>query len=104
MNAFIILWFLIAIVFAAIVIVAIKKEKAVYANGIEAESVVVKVDHYFNSDHKSRYRCYVRYVGDDFKEHEGLLNVRTDLPLGRKVIIKYLPGKYDSVVFVSQEI
>lgn len=104
MNIFIIVWLLFAVFFIAIVAIAVKKEKNIYANGIETDSVVVRVEHYFNRDHDSRYRCYVRYIGDDFLDHEGLLNVRTDLPVGRKVRIKYLSGKYDSVVFISQEI
>lgn len=108
MTAIIITAILIIIVFLTIVItaikIAIKKEKNIYTNGIEVDSVVVKCEHYFDRDHDSRYRCYVKYVGNDGSDHEGLLNVRTTLPIGRKVRVKYLPEKYDEVVFVSQEI
>ena len=108
MTAIIIAAILIIIVFLAIVITAIKiaskREKDIYDSGIEVDSVVANCEQYFDRDHDSRHRCYVRYVGNDRVEHEGLLNVRTTLPIGRKVRVKYLPGKYDEVVFVSQEI
>ncbi len=84
--------------------IASKKEQNIYNIGIEVDSVVAKCEHYFDRDHDSRYRCYVKYIGNDNIEHEGLLNVRTNLPIGRKVRVKYLPEKYEEVVFVSQEI
>lgn len=108
MTAIIITAILITIVFLTIVITAIKiaskKETEIYTNGIEVDSIVVKCEQYYDRDHDSRHRCYVTYVGNDNMEHEGLLNVRTTLPIGRKVRVKYVPGKYDTVVFVSQEI
>lgn len=95
------------IVFISIIVIAInvalKKEKQIYQEGIEVDSVVNKVEHYYY-DHDLRYRCYVKYIGDDNLEHNALLNVRSNLPIGRKVRIKFLPGKYDEAVFVSQEI
>lgn len=108
MTTIILVSILIIIVFLAIVITAIKiatkKEQNIYNIGIEVDSVVSKCEHYFNRDHDSRYRCYVEYIGNDNLEHEGLLNLRTNLPIGRKVRVKYLPGKYEEVVFVSQDI
>lgn len=93
------------VIFVVILIkIAMKREKEIYDNGIEVESLVSKVERYLDSDGDTRYRCYVKYRGDDCLEHEGLLNVRTNLPIGRKVQIKYLPNKYDTVVFVSQEL
>lgn len=83
---------------------AIRKEQQIYTNGIETTSVVCENEQYLNQDCRKRHRCYVRYRGNDGKEHVGLLNVRSNLPLGRKVHIRYLPSKYDTVVFVSQEI
>ena len=50
------------------------------------------------------YRCYVKYFGDDNLEHEATLNANLNAPIGRKIRIKYMPGKYDYVVFVSQEL
>ena len=98
---------LIIIAFVAVVVTAVKmaskREKEIYSNGIEVNSVVSRNEHYF-VDHHSRYRCYVSYQGDDGSTHEGLLNLRSNLPVGRKVQIKYIPGKYDEVLFVSQEI
>ncbi len=99
---------LIIIAFLAIVVtvikIAIKKEKDIYSYGIEVDSVVVNCEQYFDGDHALRHHCYVKYVGDDGIEHKGLLNARTTLPVGRKIRVKYIPGKYDEVVFVSQEI
>lgn len=91
-------------VIAIAISAAIKKEKQIYQEGIEVDSVVSRSESYFNRDHDVRYRSFVKYVGNDNLEHEAILNVRTDLPVGRKVRIKYLPGKYDEAVFVSQEI
>lgn len=108
MTSIIIMATLIIIAFLAIVVVAIKiaikKEKDVYSYGIEVDSVVVNCERYFSEDNTSRHHCYVKYVGDDGIEHKGLLNTRTTLPVGRKVRVRYIPGKYDEVVFVSQEI
>lgn len=108
MTTIIITSIFIIIVFLTIVItaikIAIKKEKNIYMNGIEVDSEVVKCEHYFDGNHDSRYRCYVKYVGNDGLDYEGLLNVQTTLPIGRKVRVKYLPEKYNEVVFVSQEI
>lgn len=84
--------------------IASRKESAINTSGIETDSVVVKCDHYFNRDQDSRYRCYVQYLGNDGVEHEGLLNIQTNLPVGRKVRIRYIPRQYDSVVFISQEL
>lgn len=103
-----ILWLCVAIVavFAGILIVAVtfasKIEKRVYAEGVEVEGVVVRNVYHFSADHASRYTCYVRYRGNDGNDHEGALNISTDLPIGRKVKVKYLPEKYENVVFVSQ--
>lgn len=99
---------LVVFVFIAIVITAVKlalkRESRIYTEGIETDSIVSKSEHYFDRDHDSRYRCYVTYTGDDGFKHEGLLNLRSDLPVGRKVRIRYTPGKYDYVVFVSQDL
>lgn len=98
----------ILIVFLTVIITAVmiagEKEKNIYENGLEVESIVVRCEHYFTSDHDSRYHCYVKYEGNDGLYHEGLLNVRTDLPVGRKIRIRYLPEKYNEVVFVSQKL
>lgn len=109
MNKYIIIIVaLIVIVFLSILFAlikyAIKKEQQIYTDGIETTSVVYKIEEYLNQDCRKRHRCYVRYHGNDGKEHIGLLNLRSNLPLGRKVHIRYLPDKYDTVVFVSQEI
>lgn len=103
-----ILWMCVAIVlvFFGILFVAVtlayKSEKRVYDEGFEVEGVVVRNVHHFSTNNIRTYTCYVRYRGYDGKEHEGALNISTDLPIGRKVVVKYLPEKYERVVFVSQ--
>lgn len=103
-----ILWLCVAIVlvFSGILVVAVtfayKHEKRVYDEGFETEGVVVRNVHHFSADHSSRYTCYVQYRGCDGCDHESALNISTDLPVGRKVVIKYLPGKCENIVFVSQ--
>jgi hypothetical protein len=85
---------------------AIKKEKQIYEEGIETDSVVSRTESRMKSHHGSGriYHCYVTFIGNDGKEHEALLNLRSDLPIGREVRIKYLPNKYDEAVFISQEL
>ncbi len=95
--------FFIIIIFTALILflvkIAMDKEKEIMINGIETDSVVIKVDKI-----NGKYTNYVRYIGNDERYHEAALNISCDLPLRRKVIIKYLPDKYEKVVFVSQEI
>ncbi len=95
------------LVLAGILIrIAYKKEKGIYENGIEVDSVVSRVDYRLNGNRGSGryYYCYVTFTGNDGLEHEALLNVASNLPIGRKVRIKYLPPKYDQAVFISQEL
>lgn len=105
-----ILWlcFAITLAFFSIIAVAItlaaKSEKKIYNEGTEIEGIVVRNTHHFSNDFHSRYTCYVRYIGDDGSAHDGALNILADLPIGRKVVIRYLPGKYDTIVFVSQSL
>lgn len=82
---------------------ATKRENEVYSDGIEVDSIVSRSGHYIKFG-ETKYRTFIKYMGDDGIEHEGRLNAATDLPVGRKVRIRYLPGKYDEVVFVSQEL
>jgi len=103
-GMFIVFFVLVAIIIITIIVIAVKKEKEIYKNGIETDSYVVKVDQRKDHDHITRYHCYVKYLGDDNMEHEALLNASLDAPIGRKVKIKFLSGKYDYVVFISQEI
>lgn len=93
---------------------ATKKEKQIYEEGIEVDSVVSRIESRMRSHHGTghtyhcyvthTYYCYVTFTGNDGNEHEALLNLRSNLPIGRKVKIKYLPPKYDQAVFISQEL
>ena len=75
MKAVIIIMTLIVIVFVFLVLVLIKaasnQEKKIYENGLEADSVVSKVERHLDSDHGTRYNCYVKYTGNDGIEREG---------------------------------
>ena len=90
----------VVIVIAGITVLvkAMRTSGKIYMEGVEADSVVVRTE----PSGKGRCSSYVEYVGDDGAKHESLLNV--DLPVGRKVRIKYIPGKFDEVVFISQEL
>lgn len=95
-----------AVLAAVIIIVAIIAYKAavrqnaeIQQNGICVDSVVVS-----NERYKDYYRTVVRFTGDDNQEHDCVLSYRGGMPVGRKVKIQYIPGKYDNVLFVSQEI
>lgn len=78
---------------------AVRKNAEIQQNGICVDSVVVS-----NERYKDYYRTIVRFTGDDSQEHECALSYRGGMPVGRKVKIQYIPGKYDNVLFVSQEI
>lgn len=106
----VVIMIIIAVMFFCLVSVlvktALKNEKNIYQNGIETDSVVSRVDYRLNGNRGSgrHYYCYVTFTGNDGLEHEALLNLSSNLPIGRKVKIKYLPPQYDKAVFVSQEL
>lgn len=83
---------------------AARREKEIYENGYEVDAVVFKVETSYDHDsHRRSYYPYVKYIGDDGHEHEARVNVCTNFPYGRRMRVKYLPSRYDYVVFVSQE-
>lgn len=82
---------------------AAKRERRIYDEGVETTSVVDRVDVRTEGGAR-RYYPRVLYKGVDGEYHLGSLNVRTNLPIGRRVRIKYLPNNFERVVFVSQEI
>lgn len=102
----IILFFIIIFLLLSILVIrmAIKKEQNIYENGLEVWGEVSRCEHSLDHDLDSRYHSYIKYIGNDALEHEGLLNVRTNLPIGRKIKVKYIPQKYEEVVFVCQEL
>lgn len=93
----------IAIILFMIIIIniALKREKEIEVKGIETDAIVSKVE--YDVEYQ-RYTAYVKYIGDDEKEHEAIINVATNFPYGRKIRIKFLPGKYSYVIFVSQQL
>lgn len=82
---------------------AYDREMNVYNNGIEADSIVIRVEAKGSGTEK-RYHSFVKYVDENGEKHEGCLNVRSHFPIGREIRIKYIPGKFENVVFVSQNL
>lgn len=76
-----------------------RRNKEIDTNGICVDSVVV-----LNERKDKYYRTVIRFTGDDGQEHDCALQYRGGLPVGRKIKAQYIPGCYDEVVFVSQEI
>lgn len=97
----------IAAIFMIIVSISVKiaynKQMDIYNNGIQTSAVVSRVDSRM-SDGEDLSICYVTYTAIDGKEHESALNARGEFPIGRKMVIRYLPDKYDLVTFVSQDL
>lgn len=97
----------IAAIFMIVVSISVKvaysKQMDIYNNGIQTSAVVSHVDSHV-SDGEDLSTCYVTYTAIDGKEHESALNARGSFPIGRKMVISYLPDQYDLVVFVSQEL
>lgn len=91
-----------AVAMAILVRRALRQEKELQENGIVADAVVVRCESRLD-DGRRRYSPYVRYVAGG-EEHEAALNLRSNLPIGRKLKIKYVPGKWDYVALVSQEL
>ena len=84
---------------------SINFEKNMEVNGIETDAVVSKVILSDRDINSKRFDTYVSFTGDDKNMHEGrLINVSFNFPVGRKMRIKYLPGKYDLCILVSQEV
>lgn len=101
-----ILMLLIIIGFFTFIVLAVrytvKYEQEIKVKGIETEGIVSRNVSRGPKDNKVR-NCYITYIGDDGLEHEGLLNLSVNLPVGRKVKIKYLPPKYKHVTYVIPE-
>lgn len=91
-----------AVAMAVLIRKALLRERELQEEGIVADAVVVRCESHL-SDGRTRYTPYVRYVAGG-EEHEAALNLRSNLPIGRKLKIKYVPGKWDYVAFVSQEL
>ena len=84
---------------------AVDAENKIREEGLFEDAVVHHVDSKLSDNPSGHsYNAYVSYIGNDGLEHIGLLNVRSNFPTGRRMKIQYLPGKYDSVVFISQEL
>lgn len=91
-----------AVVMAVLIRKALLRERELQEDGLVADAVVVRCESHLSDGHR-RYSPYVKYVAGG-EEHEAALNLRSNLPIGRKLKIKYVPGKWDYVAFVSQEL
>ncbi len=94
---------ILAVIIVTVAIIAYKaamrQNAEIQQNGICVDSVVVS-----NTRKDDYYRTVVRFTGDDGQEHDCALSYRGGMPIGRKVRIQYIPGKYNNVLFVSQEV
>lgn len=96
-----------AIILGILIGNAVKKEQDIHENGVETDGIAVNSKSHLCDGKRActiNYTTFIRFTGDDGKEHQSKLNYSGRIPVGRKVRIKYLPGKYDHIVFVSQEI
>lgn len=96
-----------AIILGILIGKAVKKEQNIHENGIETDGIVVDCKSYLANGKTvsvTRHTTIVEFTGNDGKRHQCKLNYSGKMPVGRKMRIKYLPGKYDYIVFVSQEI
>ena len=86
--------------------IRLKQEKNIEEHGIEVDAIVTKVtDNYDTDTHIRTYNTFVKFMGDDNNEHEAILiNVSNRFSYGRKMKIKFLPGKYKHCLFISQQI
>ena len=82
---------------------AINELKDIRQNGICVDSVVCSCEEYTH-DHRTCYRNKVRFTGPNGEIEERELEYVGEMPVGRKVRIQYIPGKYKRVVFISQQI
>lgn len=93
----------VALIAVPLIVISIRREKRLIADGIEVDAVVIRVKSRREDGH-TRYYPTIRYTSVDGITHEASINVRTNFPVGRRLRVKYLPPKYDYVAFVSQEI
>ena len=91
-------------IFAVVVIRwTLRREKLIQENGIETDAIVIK-DETYRSNGRTRHKTHVLFTGIDGKTHLCVLGYAGGMPVGRKLRVKYLPGEYDYVSFVSQEL
>ena len=91
MDKGIIMWAVLAAVFAVIMLISRKIKNDIKEKGIETDAVVSRISDDGSSDEVD-INVYVRYRTEIGKEIEGILsNPRTDLQVGQRVRIKYHP-------------
>ena len=95
---------ILGIIIISIILFMLKREKNIEKNGIEVDAVVTKVTDSYDNDSRIRiYTSYVKYIGDDNNEHESkIINISTNYSYGKKLKVKFLPGKYKYCIVVLE--
>lgn len=101
----------ITLVFLAVLLHAIRRDRRIEAEGIETEAVVSRVEvinHNSPGDRNNNYEYYAAYVNAEGRKVEGrIINARRyprerDLAVGTGVKVKYLPGKEKNVMKIEE--
>jgi hypothetical protein len=81
-----------------------RRYENIQQNGICVDAVVVANESRTKSSDIRYNTTVVRFVGNDGLYHDCDLWYSSSLPIGRRLKIQYIPGQYNKVLFVSQEI
>ena len=98
---FIAIWVIVIAFEANRIIRQVNNIEKILTEGIEVEAVVTKTE----SHGRNNADCstYVKFVGDDKKKHEALVGGNGVLPVGEKIIVKYIPGQYKLVALPQKD-
>ena len=82
----------------------IKRAKINKKKYIETEAVISRIEEDENPDKADSFITYAKYIDDTGKERESILLKDEDEEYitNSKVIIRYLPGQYDSVKYIRK--
>ena len=82
----------------------LKRAKFTKNKYIETEAVITRIEEDENPDKTDSFITYVKYIDDTGKERESILEKDEDegYITNTKVIIKYLPGEYDTVKYIRK--
>lgn len=95
---------LVTFVLLYFIFVNLTKKQKVEETFIETYGVISKVGISHPRKSTQKRVSIVTYIGTDGLEHEGRLDASIDLPMGRKVKIKYSPTDYENVFFMYEEL
>ena len=92
----------ILLITALLVITVIRRENRIEEDGIYTEGIVVKCEKTIING-VTTYKPFVKFMGYDGNYHEYVLNCSCNLPIGRVLTIKYLPGRSDCAILIGKE-